>query len=154
MKKLLLAVDETRGSERAGQALAEWGKCLRPESVLVLHVERLFGRSLVGEALESEQDLEEVGAALKGTDYLQKLEAASRRTVARFTDVLERAGYGNVKAVIKKGHPAEQILATAKEEGVDLIVMGSRGRRLHSLLMGSVSREVADTADVSVLVVR
>ena len=154
MKKVLLAIDDTKGSERAAQALAGWAKSFQPESILLLHVERLFGRSLVGEALESEQDLEEVSVALEGTDYLEKLDAKCARIVSHFTDVLEQAGYGNVKAVIKKGHPAEQIVTTAKEEGVDLIVMGSRGRRLHSFLLGSVSREVTNTADISVLVVR
>ena len=68
--------------------------------------------------------------------------------------MLEVAGYGNIKAMIKQGHPAEQILSTAKEEGVDLIVVGSHGSRLHTLLIGSVSREVANTADISVLVAR
>jgi len=154
MKKILLAIDDTKGSERAAQALAGWAKTFQPESILLLHVERLFGRSLVGEALESDQDIEEVSAALEGTEYLEKLDAACTRIVSHFTDVLEKAGYRNVKAVIKKGHPAEQIVTTAKEEGVDLIVMGSRGRRLQSFLLGSVSREVTNTADISVLVVR
>lgn len=154
MKKILLAVDNTKGSMQAAQALAGWAKTFQPESILLLHVERLFGWSLVGEALESNQDLEEVSTALEGTEYQEKLDAVSKRIISHFTDVLEQAGYKNIQSVIKKGHPAEEIVATAKEEGVDLIVMGSRGKRLHSLLLGSVSREVTNTADISVLIVR
>jgi nucleotide-binding universal stress UspA family protein len=154
MKKVLLAVDNCKGSEQAVQALAGWAKGFQPESVLLIHVERLYGPSIVGEALESELDIEEVTAALEGSEYLEKLDAESARIVSHFTDVLKKAGYRNVESVIKKGHPAEQIIDTAKEEGVDLIVMGSRGRRQHSFLLGSVSREVTNTADISVLVVR
>lgn len=154
MKKVLLAVDNTKGSEQAAQALAGWAKAFQPDSILLLYVERLFGWSLVGEALESEQDLEEVSEALEGSEYQEKLDAAATRIISHFRDVLEQAGYKNIQSVIKKGHPAEEIVATAKEEGVDLIIMGSRGRRLHSLLLGSVSREVTNTADISVLIVR
>ena len=154
MNKVLLAVDNSKGSEQAVQALAGWSKAFQPESVLLLHVERLYGPTIVGEALESEQDIEEVTSALEGSEYLEKLDAESERIVSHFTDVLKKAGYSNVESVIKKGHPAEQILDTAKEEGVDLIVMGSRGKRQHAFLMGSVSREVSNTADISVFIVR
>lgn len=154
MKKVLLAVDNTKGSEQAAQSLTGWAKAFQPESILLLHVERLFGWSLVGEALESNQDLEEVSAALEGTEYQQKLDTTAKRIISHFRDMLEQAGYKNIHSVIKKGHPAEEIVATAKEEGIDLIIMGSRGRRLHSFLLGSVSREVTNTADISVLIVR
>lgn len=154
MKKILLAVDNTKGSEQAAQTVAGWAKAFQPESILLLHVQRLFGWSMVGEGLESEQDIEEVNTALEGSEQMARLNAASGEIVSHYTTLLEQAGYRNIKALIKKGHPAEQILSTAKEEGVDLIVVGSRGGRLHSLLLGSVSREVANTAEISVLVAR
>lgn len=154
MKKILLAVDNTKGSEKAAQMLASWAEALKPESILLLHVQRLFGQSLVGEGLESDQDIEEVSAALEGSDLLAKLDAESAKLIAHFTSILEQGGFKNISAQVKKGHPAEQILSTAEEQGVDLIVLGSRGKRMHSLLLGSVSREVTNTADISVLVAR
>lgn len=153
MKKVLLAVDDTRGAERAAQTLAEWAKALHPESVIVLHVQQIFGRSLVGEGLVSDPDIQEVSKALEGSEILEKLDTASAKIVAHFTALLQKAGYRDVRTLIKKGHPAEQILETAKEEGADLIVLGSRGKRLHSLLLGSVSREIANTSEISVLTV-
>jgi nucleotide-binding universal stress UspA family protein len=154
MRKILLAVDNTKGSEEAAQTVASWAKVLRPESILLLHVQRLFGWSLVGEGLESNQDIEEINTALEDSARMERLNTQSRKIISHFTTLLEHAGYGNIKALVKKGHPAEQILSTAKEEDVDLIVLGSRGGRLHSLLLGSVSREVANTAEISVLVAR
>ena len=154
MKKILLAVDNTKGSEKVVQELVGWVKGFQPESILLLHIQRLYGRTRIGEALESEQDIEEVSAALEGTEYLENLDAESEKIISHFKDELEQAGYKNIKAVIKKGHPAEQIVETAKEEAIDLIVMGSRGGRQHPFLMGSVSREVSNTADISMLIVR
>lgn len=154
MKKILLAIDNTKGSEQAAQTLAGWAKALKPESILLVHVQKLLGQSLIGEALESEQDLEEVRAALEDSEYRVELDAASAKIITHFTSILEQAGLKNISAQVKQGHPAEQIISTAKEEDVDLIVIGSRGKRKHSFLLGSVSREVANTADISVLVAR
>ncbi|MGB5079821.1 MAG: universal stress protein [Burkholderiales bacterium] len=53
------------------------------------------------------------------------------------------------------GHPAEQIIYHADRHGVDLIVVGNRGRsKFARLLLGSVSKQVAQYADRSVMVVR
>jgi nucleotide-binding universal stress UspA family protein len=154
MKKILLAVDNTKGSEQAAKTVASWAKAFRPESIVLLNVQRLFGQSIIGEALESDQDIEEVNEALEGSELMAELNAKSDKILTYFTGLLRQAGYGDIKSVVKQGHPAEQILDTAKEEGVDLIVVGSRGGRFHNLLLGSVSREVTNTADISVLVAR
>jgi nucleotide-binding universal stress UspA family protein len=51
--------------------------------------------------------------------------------------------------------PHEGILETATEQGADLIVMGSHGRRgLQRFLLGSVAQRVLSHADVPVMVVR
>ena len=152
MKKILVAVDDSKGAEQVVKTIASWQGAIQPESIIVLNVQKLFGRSIMGEVLESDQDLNEISAALEGSEYTEKLDAASNKIVNHFTGMLEQAGYQNIKPLVKKGHPAEQIVNTAKEEGVDVIIVGPRGRRMHTLLLGSVSREVVNTAPVSVLV--
>jgi len=53
------------------------------------------------------------------------------------------------------GHPAEQIIFHAEQYGVDLVVLGHRGKSLlKRLLLGSVSKRVIQYADCPVLVVR
>lgn len=60
-----------------------------------------------------------------------------------------------VPAVRKGVAPAPLILEYASEEDVDLIVMGSHGRRgLRRLLLGSVAEEIVRTASCAVLTVR
>ena len=53
------------------------------------------------------------------------------------------------------GHPAEQIIFDADRHGVDLIVVGNRGRsKFARLLLGSVSKQVVQYANRAVMVVR
>ena len=53
------------------------------------------------------------------------------------------------------GHPADQILKTAAAQGVDLIVVGHRGRSaIREWVSGSTSRRIVTHAKCSVLVVR
>ncbi len=54
-----------------------------------------------------------------------------------------------------EGPEAEAILAAAETHGVDLIVMGTRGRgSIEGLLFGSVSRKVTHLAPCPVLLIR
>ena len=56
---------------------------------------------------------------------------------------------------VKDQHPAEGIVATAKEKGCDLIVMASHGRRgVSRLLLGSQAYEVLTHCSVPALIVR
>jgi nucleotide-binding universal stress UspA family protein len=56
---------------------------------------------------------------------------------------------------VKDQHPAEGIVAVAKDKGCDLIVMASHGRRgMSRLLLGSQAQEVLTHCTVPALIVR
>lgn len=56
--------------------------------------------------------------------------------------------------VVMSNHPASAILHVAKENNVDVIVMGSRGRStLEELVLGSVTHQVVSETALPVLVV-
>lgn len=60
-----------------------------------------------------------------------------------------------VKAVLKEGDAVHEIVRTAKEEKIDLIVMGARGvSRIKELLLGSVSHGVCRKTPCSVMIVK
>ncbi|APW98963.1 universal stress protein [Halobiforma lacisalsi AJ5] len=77
---------------------------------------------------------------------------------AAITEVQDRAANAGLDAVgeIRKGTPAKTILEYADEQGIDLIVIGTRGKspREKVVSMGSVSERVVDSASVPVFVVR
>lgn len=59
------------------------------------------------------------------------------------------------EALLREGVPSEDIIKFAKEEGIELIVMGTAGRRgLDRLLLGSVTEKVVRTSPCPVLVIR
>jgi nucleotide-binding universal stress UspA family protein len=59
--------------------------------------------------------------------------------------------------IIKVGHPADQILATSRDENVNLIIMGSSGslkKRHNRKGIGSISRWISDVAPCPVVLMR
>ena len=122
--------------------------------ILLLYVEKIMGRSLMDDVLLSDSEIETLKESLKGTAHQEMLDRKAEKVIDFFIKAFEKKGIKGIKAVIKEGHPAEEILKTAQEEGVEMIVIGSSGKRLSNLFVGSVSREVANRADVSVLIAR
>ncbi|GAB7386939.1 universal stress protein [Bacillaceae bacterium] len=59
------------------------------------------------------------------------------------------------RTLILEGHPAEMIVRYARENGCDLIVMGSRGLSgIKEFFLGSVSHYVTQRAQCPVLIVK
>lgn len=73
-------------------------------------------------------------------------------------DARERArsgGVGEVRTHVGKGDPAGAIIAQAKRRNSDLIVLGTRGlSKTEGMLLGSVSRKVANLCTANCLIVR
>ncbi len=60
-----------------------------------------------------------------------------------------------LRAIVEAGEPAEQVVEVANREAVDLIVLGSHGRRgLERFFLGSVAERVLRLAGRSVLIVK
>ena len=60
-----------------------------------------------------------------------------------------------VEHVLLEGDPAREIVGYSRDNGIDLIVMGTHGRTgLERMLMGSVAEKVLRGASCSVLVVK
>ena len=89
------------------------------------------------------------------TDLERSLEEEGRDAVA---EVEEQAAAEGLETVgeIRTGTPAKAIIEYADERGIDLIVIGTRGKspREKVTSLGSVSERVVDNASVPVFVVR
>jgi nucleotide-binding universal stress UspA family protein len=77
----------------------------------------------------------------------KKAETRMRQLVAALPEELP------VTSIVRHGDPAEEILSLVREEPVDLICMGARGRgRVTGALLGSVSTAVLHHSPVPVVV--
>jgi nucleotide-binding universal stress UspA family protein len=73
-----------------------------------------------------------------------------------FKKIMERARGHNVdvQTAMAVGHPAEQIIHRAEADGIDLIILGRRGRSMISrMMLGSVSERALRYAHCPVMVV-
>ena len=153
MKKVLIAVDDTKGTKKAFSVCGNVCSCMRPDNIVLVYVEKFEGRSLIDEML-GDAELSTLKEVLNGSEYQELLDKKAQGILDYYKKSLESKGITGIKTVLRKGHPAEEILKVAKKENADMIIVGSRGRRTSHLFMGSVSREVANNAEVPVLLVK
>lgn len=153
MKTVLLAVDDSKGSQATVDTFLKLFRCIRPESVALLYVEKIEGRSLMDEMLGT-AELATLKEELSGTEFQAALDRKARAVLDLYRKQLEDQGVTGIKPLVRQGHPSDEILGGAKDLSADLIIIGSRGKRMHTLLMGSVSREIANRSEVPVLIAR
>jgi nucleotide-binding universal stress UspA family protein len=88
-------------------------------------------------------------------DLQRELEEAARARVAELVIDSDGSGPHTKAVVMTAASPAFAIIDYAKENGIDLIVMGTHGRgALAHMLMGSVAERVVRLASCPVLTVR
>jgi nucleotide-binding universal stress UspA family protein len=135
-RKLLVGYDGSPQSEKAVDMAFSLAECL-DATVLVFAVARPPEPS-------TSVELEAV------------LDDAKEHFEEGFKKVVERARtHGvEVKTDMAVGHPAEQIIHRAEADGIDLIILGRRGRSMISrMMLGSVSERALRYAHCPVMVV-
>lgn len=93
----------------------------------------------------------------EAVETMAVLENATEYYKEHFEDLKRKAAFTGVPArfEVRVGHPAEQIIYFANEEGADVIVMGHRGKTfVQRWLLGSVSKRVLSYAHCTVVIVR
>lgn len=140
--KVLLPIDGSKSSLNAAKYVAKLAKNSRSPAVITLvsvhddaslsHVKQFVSKSVVD-------------------DYLREV---SEKELKAAQKVLDTARVKH-NMVIKRGHIAEEIIALANKDKVDLIVMGAKGRGgLLDVLIGSVAQRVSGSAKQPVLLVK
>lgn len=74
-----------------------------------------------------------------------------------FKGLKERAEERNIeiRTEVVVGHPADQIVRYAKENNIDIILLGQKGKsKIENWLLGSVSKRVAAYAPCTVTIVK
>ncbi len=137
-KKIMVATGGSPWSTRAVEYAVNLAKELGAQ-LLVLHV--VTSPSFISELLASvpfDRELEE-----KGKEILDRALALARERGIE------------AKAILKKGSVAENIVIGAAEEGVDLLVLGSRGEKgIVRGGLGAIASRVAASAPCPVLIMK
>ena len=83
----------------------------------------------------------------------QILKERSEENLKEFDELNDNADL-KITHIIREGSPAKVILEVAKDEDIDLIVMGSSGKSgFDRFIMGSVADKVVNSAKCAVLVI-
>ena len=137
-KKMLVAIDLT---EEAPQVLNK-AKAMcdaQGAELLLVHVVEPVGYAYGGDI---PMDLSEL------QDQLDK---AAREQLGKYGD---EYGIAAANQVVTVGRPESEIHRLAKEHNVDLVIVGSHGRKGSQLLLGSTANGVLHGTECDVLAVR
>ena len=150
MKKVLIVVDDTKGSKTV---LSVFKNLVRPpQEVLLLHVQRLQGKSLMIDML-GDAELSTLRESLQGTEYKEKLDRESEQILNYYKREFEDGGLISVRTLVRDGIAADEILKVAEEEKVDLIITGANGNKgMLRLIAGCLPSEVERRSKVPVLI--
>jgi nucleotide-binding universal stress UspA family protein len=152
MKKILIAVDDTKASE---SIMLMFDNLVRPpEEIILLHVEKLEGKTLMIDML-GEAELSTLRESLKGTEYKEELDRKAETILNHYKKKFEHGGLVYVKTMIREGIPSEEIAKVAEEENVELVIVGCSGKSgITRLITGCVSKEVARISKAPVIVAK
>jgi nucleotide-binding universal stress UspA family protein len=127
---------------------------MAPEEIILLYVEQLGGRSILDELL-GEQELSALQEVIEGTEWKAVLDKRADKILTYYkTALTQTSPVSAVRTMVTTGIPAEEIVRVAKDEDVNIILIGARSSRPSSFMMGSVSREVANISDRPVMIVK
>ena len=142
-KKILVAVAFSKYTPTLLGYAAELAHSTKAELVVanVINVKNL-------EAISS---VESMGYSVDTEAYRKSIEEERRNEIERLLKDLPAAPE-RVRIVFKVGHPFEKLLQIVRDEGVDLVVMGLKGRSdLEHVLLGSVAEKMFRHSPVPVL---
>ncbi|KXS51580.1 universal stress protein [Marinobacter persicus] len=137
-KKMLVAIDLT---EEAPQVLAKARTLADSQDaeLMLVHVVEPVGYAYGGDI---PMDLSEL------QDQLDK---AAREQLGKYG---EEYGIEKVNQIVTVGRPESEVHSLVKEHDVDLVVVGSHGRKGFQLLLGSTANGVLHGTECDVLAVR
>jgi nucleotide-binding universal stress UspA family protein len=152
MKKVLIAVDDTKGSRNVLSVFHNFVQL--PVEVILLHVERLEGRSMMIDML-GDPEMSTLKDMIHGTEYKEALDKRSDKILAFYEKELANDGQVTIRPLRREGVPSEEILKVSREVGADIIILGQSGKiGFDRFITGQVAKYVESKATVPVLVAR
>ena len=146
IKKILVATDASAASNRAVSMAAYMAACHEAE-LLILHVIRDMQLPTL---MKKAPELEDFANARE--DIMRQV----AEDILHEAEILaKKGGAKKVQTAIGSGDPASSVIGFSKRRNIDMIVIGTRGLgTIKEVLMGSVSRKIANSAEANCLIVR
>jgi len=147
LNKILLATDGSADSRKALAFAIDLASRYRSD-LYVVHV--ISSMKIPMEILDyvSAEDIDDPPASF----YLEKV---GQRIIKQSQSECQATGCKNVSAVVLRGDPADMVVKYAKENQMDIIILGSRGYHgIKGRLLGSVSRKVSHASECSCIIVK
>ena len=140
VKKILIPTDGSDYSVRAAEYGISLAKMLGAEIVAVYVIDTVV--------------LDQIARVAQREDVERELKQDGQRYVNYILDLAQKEGV-KASSFLAKGRPFEQIVHIAKGFEINLIVMGTYGRRgTERILIGSVAERVIEYSTCPVLVVK
>ncbi len=140
ISKILVPTDGSEPSMHAAEFAIKLGKKFNAEIITVYVIDRLI--------------IDEVSKVHEKQELEEEIKRKAERSL---NYVVKSAQIEGLKAtsVLLEGQPYDQIIRQAETLNVDIIVMGTTGRRgMERILIGSVAERVIEYAPCPVLVVK
>jgi nucleotide-binding universal stress UspA family protein len=149
INQILVAVDGSSHSLKAVEFAAEIAAGCNAK-IFILTVIRAHQAPKVSEELRAYAKLEHI----EGTDF-EAMELLSNQLLSHAEETARDKGITDIEKRLVHGPVARTIVGYAKEQNVDMIVIGSRGLgNIEATLRGGVSHRVELLAKCSVLTVK
>ena len=146
IKKILVATDASVASNRAVSMAAYLAACHDAE-LLILHVIRDMQ---LPPLMKKVPELEEFASTRENI-----LRQVAETILLEAEVCAKKNGAKKVQTAIGSGDPASSVIGFAKRRDIDTIVIGTRGLgKIKEILMGSVSRKIANNAEANCFIVR
>ena len=140
IKKILIPTDGSEHSIRA----AQYG----------ISIAKMVGAQITAVFVVDEYVLDQIAKITERETAVRELEEQGKVNVNFVKDMAGKEGI-NTTSLIAQGRPFERIVHIAKDLNVDLIVMGTYGRRgTDRILIGSVTERVIEYVSCPVLVIK
>ncbi|MGD0644765.1 MAG: universal stress protein [Candidatus Bathyarchaeia archaeon] len=140
IKKILIPTDGSDYGMRAAEYGISIAKMLDAQIMIVYVMDAVV--------------LDQISKVAERENVEREIKQDGQRYINYVLSVAEKEGVKS-SSLITKGRPFEQIVHLAKELTVDLIVMGTYGRRgAERILIGSVAERVIEYSPCPVLVVK
>ena len=145
LKNILVATDASPASNRAINLAAD----MAGKYGATLHLLYAVREMQLPPELKKMAEVEKIAGARADV-----LDFVGNKILGDAEERAEKKGATKIKTTLEHGDPATVILKVAKRRKADLIVLGTRGlSQVKGVFLGSVSRKVANLADINCLII-